>query len=271
MKGIEGNVDMVVCYFKNNKASPKDTHATLPKTSVPLTEEDKIYSSVNEQVTAKDETNLRALATTKSDIVTTLKNGEKLTRIGIGTNGWSKLRYKNKTVYAITSYLTTDLSVKEKETEDIVSGQKFSPQKDKVTAKDEVNLRSLPTTSGDIVGTLKSGTFLERTAVSEQGWSRLTYKGKSVYAISSYLSQKVVDKPATTEPTQTDGFVAVDEKVTAKSETNLRDQPVIEGSQVIYTLKNGEYVRRVGIHNNGWSKIEYNGQIVYAISSYLEN
>jgi lysozyme len=271
VKGIEGNVDMVVCYFKNNKASPKDTHATLPKTSVPLTEEDKIYSSVNEQVTAKDETNLRALATTKSDIVTTLKNGEKLTRIGIGTNGWSKLRYKNKTVYAITSYLTTDLSVKEKETEDIVSGQKFSPQKDKVTAKDEVNLRSVPTTSGDIVGTLKSGTFLERTAVSEQGWSRLTYKGKSVYAISSYLSQKVVDKPATTEPTQTDGFVAVDEKVTAKSETNLRDKPVIEGSQVIYTLKNGEYVRRVGIHNNGWSKIEYNGQIVYAISSYLEN
>lgn len=57
VKGIEGNVDMVVCYFKNNKASPKDTHATLPKTSVPLTEEDKIYSSVNEQVTAKDETN----------------------------------------------------------------------------------------------------------------------------------------------------------------------------------------------------------------------
>ena len=164
---------MVVCYFKNKKADPKNKKAELPKASVPLTEEEKIYSAVNEKVTAKDETNLRSLATIKSDIVASLKNGETLTRIAVGTNGWSKLRYKNKTVYAITSYLTTDLSVKETESEDIVSGQKFESKKDKVTAKDEVNLRSLPSTSGEVVGTLTSGTFLERTAISQKGWSRL--------------------------------------------------------------------------------------------------
>ena len=37
----------------------------------------------------------------------------------------------------------------------------------------------------------------------------------------------------------------------------------------VYTLKNGEYIKRIGIHGNGWSKLEYNGQTVYAISSYL--
>lgn len=273
VNGIEGNVDMVVCYFENKKAQPKKANASLPKASVPLTDQDKIYSSVNEKVTAKSETNLRSLATTKSDIVTTLKNGETVTRIGVGSNGWSKLRYKNKTVYAITSYLTTDLKVKEPE-EDIVLNQKFESQKDKVTAKDQVNLRSLPSTDSEVVGTLNSGDFLERSAISQSGWSRLSYKGKTVYAISSYLSHEVVEKPKPQEEPkseQTDGFTAVDEQVTAKSETNLRDKPSMEGTQVVHTLKNGEYVKRIGIHSNGWSKLEYNGQVVYAISSYLTN
>lgn len=275
VKGIDGNVDMVVCYFQNDKAEPKDKNAPSPKTSAPLTEEDKIYSSVNETVTAKDETNLRSLATTKSDIIATLKNGETLTRVGVGSNGWSKLQYKNKTVYAITSYLTTDLTAQKKEEpkEDVVSGQVFDAKKDKVTAKDEVNLRSLPTTSADIVGTLKSGAFLDRTAIGRGGWSRLTYNGQSVYAITNYLSNEVVEKPVT-EPVQTtpsDGFSAVDEQVTAKTETNLRDKPSVDNSQVVYTLKNGEYLKRIGVHSNGWSKLEYNGQVVYAISSYLSN
>ena len=271
VNGIEGNVDMVVCYFENKKAQPKNKNADVPKASVPLTDQDKIYSSVNEKVTAKSETNLRTLATTKSNIVTTLKNGETVTRIGIGSNGWSKLRYKNKRVYAITSYLTTDLSVKQEEKEDIVNGQKFEAKKDKVTAKDQVNLRASPSTSGKVVGTLNSGDFLERVAISQNGWSRLQYKGQVVYAITSYLSNEVIQKPQQDEPTQDDGFTTVNEKVTAKSETNLRDKPSVDTSKVVYTLKNGEYVKRIGIHSNGWSKLEYNGQIVYAISSYLVN
>lgn len=272
VKGINGNVDMVVCYFKNDQTTPKDTSASTPKASTPLTEEDKMYSSVNEKVTAKEETNLRSLATTKSDIIATLKNGQTVTRIGVGSNGWSKLKYNNKTVYAITSYLTTDLTVMQKEPEDIVLGQKFESKKDKVTAKEEVNLRSQPSTSSDVVGSLKSGTFLERTSVSANGWSRLIYNGQTVYAITNYLSHEVIEKPEpkpTTPPS--DGFTAVDEQVTAKSETNLRDKPSLEGSQVVHTLKNGEYIKRIGVHSNGWSKLEYNNQIVYAISSYLTN
>ena len=62
---------------------------------------------------------------------------------------------KNKRVYAITSYLTTDLSVKQEEKEDIVNGQKFEAKKDKVTAKDQVNLRASPSTSGKVVGTFE--------------------------------------------------------------------------------------------------------------------
>lgn len=275
VNGISGNVDMVVCYFVNKEAQAKNKKATPATASAPLTEEEKKYTSVNEKVTAKDITNLRKSATTKSDVIATLKNGETLTRIGIGTNGWSQLKYKNQTVYAITSYLTTDLSYqasKITDEEDVVAGNTFETKKDKVTAKDVVNLRSLPTTDSDIVGTLNSGDFLNRTAISNKGWSRLTYKGQTVYAITSYLSNEVV-KTQTEESTVSvsDGFTTVNEQVTAKEETNLRSKPSTSDSEVVYTLKNGEYIKRIGVHTNGWSKLEYNGQIVYAISSYLTN
>lgn len=265
VNGITGNVDMVVCYFKNSEAKAKNEKATPPTASAPLTDEEKIYTSVNEPVTAKEITNLRTSATTKSNIVATLKNGETLTRIAVGNNGWSKIQYNNQVVYAISSYLTTDLSY-QVATEDIVSGNTFTAQNDQVTAKEVVNLRSLPSTEGKIVGTLTSGEFIQRTAISNKGWSRLQYNGQTVYAITSYLSTEVVHVSSNTP---SDGFTVVDEQVTAKEETNLRSQPSTTDSQVVYTLRNGEYVRRIGIHSNGWSKLEYNGQIVYAISSYL--
>ena len=201
-----------------------------------------------------------------------------VTRIGVGKNGWSKLNYNGKTVYAISSYLTTDLSKKEPEKEpekeptkekDIVAGHTFTPKNDKVTAKEFVNLRALPSTDSEKVGTLNCGEFIERTAVSDKGWSRLIYNGQAVYAVTSYLSNEVVVTKDPTPPTNDDGFTTVDEQVTAKKETNLRTKPTTEGSVIVYTLKHGEYVRRIGVHSNGWSKLEYNGQIVYAITSYL--
>ena len=278
VSGISGNVDMVVCYFTKEEAQAKDASAAPETAKAPLTDEEKLYTATNEQVTAKDVTNLRDAATTKSNIVVALKNGEVVTRTGVGKNGWSKLQYNGKTVYAISSYLTTDLTKKEPEKvpekepvkeKDIVAGHTFTPKNDKVTAKEFVNLRALPTTDSDKVGTLNSGEFLERTAVSDKGWSRLIYNGQAVYAVTSYLSNEVVVTKDPTPPTNDDGFTTVDEQVTAKKETNLRTKPTTEGSEIVYTLKHGEYVRRIGVHTNGWSKLEYNGQIVYAITSYL--
>lgn len=64
-------------------------------------------------------------------------------------------------------------------------------------------------------------------------------------------------------------FEEVSDNVTAKNETNLRTAPSITDSEVVYTLKNGEYVERTGISSKGWSRLNYNGQTVYAVTSYL--
>ena len=68
-----------------------------------------------------------------------------------------------------------------------------------------------------------------------------------------------------------DGFTAVNERVTAKTETNLRTVTSSkDDATIVHLLKNGEFAVRTGINKaSGWSRLEYNGKTVYAITSYL--
>lgn len=65
-------------------------------------------------------------------------------------------------------------------------------------------------------------------------------------------------------------FTSVNEQVTAKQETNLRDIPSQGAdSKVMYSLKNGEVATRTGVSSSGWSRVVYNGNTYYAVSSLL--
>ena len=66
-------------------------------------------------------------------------------------------------------------------------------------------------------------------------------------------------------------FQEVDETVTAKDVTNLRSVPSTERDDTVVTqLKNGETARRTGINDAaGWSRLEYNGQVLYAATRLL--
>jgi uncharacterized protein YraI len=166
------------------------------------------FKDVNENVTAKSSTNLRTEPSTTGDtVVYVLQNGEVAARTGIDeVSGWSRVEYNGQTLYAVSSYLTTDLESKPQETTPesttvsdavIVDGvtikTTFTEMNDNVTAKDVVNLRSLPSVTNEsvrIVGTLSAGEVLTRTGINyEYGWSRLDYNGQTVYAITSYLTE----------------------------------------------------------------------------------
>lgn len=271
VSGINSDADMVVSYFVPSKASPKSDEPQ-PEAKAPA-EKDEVYTEVNDTVTAKDVVNLRETASTTGKIAGTLKNGETLKRTATGANGWSKLSYNGKTVYAVTSYLTTDLSYKPPVTE---PADGFTAVNEQVTAKSETNLRSVPSSSdpSTIVYTLKNGETATRIGVSQSGWSKLSWNGKTVYAVSSYLTTDLSYKEPVESNTESESgiktqFTYVNEQVTAKSETNLRTLPSVTDSEVVYTLKNGEYLTRTGVSTNGWSRLIYNGQTVYAVSSYL--
>lgn len=273
--GVSGKVDLNVSYFTPTKAKPKSSKA--PQTAKVPEIKDNTYTTVNETVTAKEVVNLRESASTKSNILGSLKNGDTLTRIAVGSNGWSKLKFGDKTVYAVSSYLTTDLTVKDTSPQESTD-KIYTTVNETITAKELVNLRDGASTSSNVVGILKNGDTLVRIGVGNNGWSKLKFGDKTVYAISSYLTTDLSYKPNTNSvvsstPSQSDGFTAVNEQVTAKSETNLRSVPSSKdgAATVVYTLKNGEFVQRIGINSaSGWSKLNYNGQTVYAITSYLQ-
>ncbi|MCM1121075.1 MAG: glycoside hydrolase family 25 [Eubacterium sp.] len=195
--GIGRPVDVNVAYFgyegtaqAQNNETPEEAHADVEALMK--------FTEVNENVTAKDSTNLRNVPSQGADstVVYTLKNGETVARTGVSDSGWSRLSYNGQTVYAVSSYLTTDLGYQAPVQEGAGSGDglktKFAARSDQVTAKIEVNLRALPSVTNPdatVVAVLHNGEYVTRTGINEEyGWSRVDYNGQTLYCISSYLT-----------------------------------------------------------------------------------
>lgn len=303
--GIRGNVDVNVAYFGySEEAEAKDKNPAQIVEANP--EVGMNFTEVDETVTAKDATNLRNLPTTEgSTVVHQLQNGETAQRTGIGSNGWDRVIYNGQRLYAVHSFLTTDLSatgqsesaqadggdssqqgasgtgenVTDAQTSQ-AGGLTFRAVNEAVTARDKVNLRDQPSTeTGKVVGTLSYGEAVVRTGISgssDTGWSRLEVNGQVVYASSRLLATsmdyKEKEKPTPENPEAGMRFVAASGTVKAKSgETNLRTLPTTnEPSAVVAQLIGDATAQRIAVETDkGWTKLSYNGQIVYAVSSYL--
>lgn len=187
--GISGKADVNLAYFGYTKEAeakdetPAEVVAANPEVGI-------IFTEVNETVTAKQETNLRSQPSTQDDgtIVCRLVHGDTAVRTGIGHNGWSRVIYNGQTLYAVTSYLTTDMEDTGQQAPP--QGPVYTPVNEQVTAKMETNLRTEPSTASDdtVVAVLHNGEVLTRTAIGDNGWSQLDYNGQTVYAVSSYLT-----------------------------------------------------------------------------------
>ncbi|MDE6214018.1 MAG: glycoside hydrolase family 25 [Lachnospiraceae bacterium] len=199
--GIGRPVDVNIAYF-GYEGTAEAQNGEAPEEAQADVEALMRFTEVNEEVTAKDSTNLRNIPSQGEDstVVYTLQNGESLTRTGISDSGWSRLTYNGQTVYAVSSYLTTDLGYqapRENAQEGAGSGDglktRFSERNEQVTAKIEVNLRLLPSVTNPdatVAAVLHNGEYVTRTGINEEyGWSRVEYEGQTLYCISSYLTQ----------------------------------------------------------------------------------
>ena len=90
--------------------------------------------AVNETVWASADVNVRDGYSTTAGKVATVKKGTKLTRTGVLSNGWSRVKYKDKDRYIASSYLTTkDPKKKETKTKATESKTKATESKTKAT------------------------------------------------------------------------------------------------------------------------------------------
>ena len=195
--GIKGKVDIDVAYFGyDGTETAKDTSER--ETVSADVEALMKFDAVDETVTAKSSTNLRNKPSQGSDstVMVTLENGQTAQRTGFSSSGWSRVVYEGNTYYAVSSFLTTDLSAPKQEAApqpQDTSGfkTKFTDCSETVTAKDVVNLRNKPSvTDADSqeIATLSAGETALRTGINaEYGWSRVEYNGQTLYCVSSYL------------------------------------------------------------------------------------
>ena len=294
--GIRQNVDLNIAYFGYDGIEPAHSKK-VPEEVEPDVEAMLDFEAVSDQVTAKEETNLRDIPSqdTDSNVLRTLINGEVAQRIAVSTNGWSKLLLDGNVYYAVTNYLTTDLAYVAPPEEEYLPSElgiqtQFVALNQLVTAKQRVNLRKLPSVEHEdavVLDELEHGEIATCVGVSDNGWSKLIYKGTTCYAVTSYLTE-VTDASAVpdegeleTRPTENiqqqieiqTQFEFVDDKVTAKKAVNLRSLPSTEDPRcvVVAQLDNGVVIRRTGINRDlGWSRVDYNGQPLYCITSYLK-
>lgn len=270
--GISVYTDLNVAYFSYERAAlPKDPGAAAPAGDVPV---DSTFREVNERVTAKEVTNLRTepSAVAEDTVAAALSNGEWIIRTGVSSRGWSRVEYDGRTLYAISSLLLTEEEVEAyaAQTAQRPDDSVYQAVSDSVTAKSETNLRDGASTENtQVVATIQNGEWVARTGIGSNGWSRLDYNGRTLYALSSYLtteenfdSSDISGRNIVWTPSE--------RAMTAKEETNLRDKPTTEsGSQVIATIYNGDLVTQTAVGSNGWSRVIYEGQTLYAVSSFL--
>ncbi|MBP3701204.1 MAG: SH3 domain-containing protein [Lachnospiraceae bacterium] len=287
--GIHAHVDINVAYFSyEHTALPKDPDAAGEVGDVPI---DTSFREVDELVTAKETTNLRTepSSVAAETVVAQLQRGEWVRRTGVSTKGWSRLEYKGQILYAVTSLLLTEEEYQQEEddkknqpegtgensegtggqTDETAPAVTYDTVNDRVTAKVETNLRNAAGTGGtQVIATIRNGEWVTRTGIGSNGWSRLEYNGQTVYALTSYLTTDEDYDPSDVEDRDI-VWTEVSDTMTAKDTTNLRDKPTTDGSQVIATIRHGEVVKRIAIGSNGWSRVVYNGQTLYAVTSFL--
>ncbi len=133
-----------------------------------------------------------------------------------------------------------------------------------VITDSDVNFRKEASTKSGSYGLLQAGTKLTRTAIGDNGWSKVTYNGKNGYVYSQYLKKESDSSTANQDVT----FKDVNEKMYASQNCNLRKSWSTDSDKVGY-LNEGQEVTRTGVADNGWSRINYNGQVVYVATRLL--
>lgn len=236
--GIRGSVDVNLAYFGYSQAAeakdqtPAEEVAANPELGINFTE-------VNDTVTAKELTNLRTLPSTlDSEVVYQLRSGETVQRTGIGSNGWDRVIFNGQKLYAVHNFLTTDLS------------GSASGSGEGGNAADSASQSGTAETGN-------AGDSASQSEAAEDGSS-----GETAASGSAQVGDGTSESAGVV-------FRDVSEAVTARDRVNLRDQPSTVTGNVVGTLNYGEAVVRTGISDSGWSRLEVNGQVVYASSRLL--
>lgn len=130
------------------------------------------------------------------------------------------------------------------------SGPKYA------SATTTVNVRDSDSEQADKLGKVSRGTRLEVQEVRLNGWTKVVYEGKDGYIKSDYLQFE-----------ENAANLAVIGTVTATTNINVR-AAADESGERLGVLAGGASLELLG-NENGWCKVNYNGQVAYVKADYV--
>ena len=212
------------------------------------------YTDVCEHVETNGRVNIRKGAGTSNEKITTLSKEVQLLRIGVGSNGWSRVIYKGSVAFVNSSYLTkTNHDISKDKSGTYISNVTFDRVNEKMIAKSNVNIRVGPSTSFDKVGLLEKGNSVIRIGVGSNGWSQVVYNDQVRYISSKYLTKSETQ---------------VKKTVYATATINVRSGPSTS-YESLGALKKNDSITSLGVEDNGWHKVNYGGKTGYINGNYL--
>lgn len=131
-----------------------------------------------------------------------------------------------------------------------------SEKKRTAYAKTKVNMREKRSTDSEILQTLNAGTKLTIHGTSQDGWFKVTCKGKTGYISKEY----VVSDPSKVQVQKRTAY--------AKTKVNMRKKQSTD-SDVVQTLKAGTKVMIYGKSKDGWFRVRSKGKFGYVKKEYI--
>lgn len=199
--------------------------------------------------------NLRIGPGTNYRVAESLPRGTILTRTGT-VNGWSQVQYNGEEYYVASNLVfRVEQPAAPAATPSAVSGDTEIFGAIVVTA--DVNIRSGPGTDYAKVGEAKVGASLTPLGRSSDGkWYHISYNGTEGYVNRNLISVQNYAEVAARSGT-----------LTVERDVNLRSGPGT-GYAVLGTGSTGDSFTLTGQSDNGWYRIDYDGQTAYLAGDY---
>jgi SpoIID/LytB domain protein len=201
-----------------------------------------------------DAVNFRSGPSTSYTSYQMVAGGTTVNVLGGSVDGWTKVSYGGKVGYISTPYLISTVPVATPPAPAPV----VNPVIGTANAIYGVNFRTGPSTNDSIILMIPQGAKVNVLAGSVNGWTKVSYDGKTGYVSSPYLT-------ATAPVSSSPAYIGT---ATTLYGVNFRTGPSTNDS-IILMIPQGAKVNVVSASVNGWTKVSYDGKTGYVSSPYL--
>ncbi len=215
--------------------------------------------------------NLRSGPATTNRILFVAPKGTTVGVTGRAQNGFTEVTYKSTTAWAASRYLTSAAPAAPAPTPPPApTGPAAGTGSAKTTGN--LNLRGGAGLTHPVVFVAPSGTTVATTGRTQNGFTEVVYKSRTVWGSSKYLT--IVSAPApkpTPAPTPAPtppASVPTAGSARTTANLNIRSGPATS-HPIIHIASKGTTVSLTGRTHNGFSEVIYNSKTLWASTRYL--